>query len=179
MAQSLFDDDEPVDPLRGLDPADPQARHRHMTSVAKARKTAWVLSIAGYIPFGMLALSTLFLSPQNPQELLVLDALKTYGAVILSFLGGTRWGMALRNQGRDDMALNLGLSVVPSLVGWFSLLLPVPYVFGVQALAFAGQGAWDALAGQRGEVQMWFVKLRQWLTFLVTGAMIVAFFGTV
>ncbi|MEL7272371.1 MAG: DUF3429 domain-containing protein [Pseudomonadota bacterium] len=179
MAFSLFDDDEPADLLDRMDPADPMASHRHKSQAAKARKTAWVLSLAGFIPFGGLALATLFLAPRNPQEMLVMDALKTYGAVILSFLGGTRWGMALRNQNRDDGATNFILSVVPSLVGWFSLLLPAPYVFGVQALAFAGQGAWDVWAGQRGEVQMWFVKLRQVLTFLVTGAMIVAFFGTV
>lgn len=173
---SLFDSD---DPLRDMDPDHVERSARQLTRNALSRKTAWVLSLAGALPLLTLSLALLWLDSVNPLEAIAVDAMKTYGAVILSFLGGIRWGMALRNATSDDTHMRLIVSVVPSLAGWFSLLLPIPYVFAVQALAFAAQGAWDSFAGQKGEVQLWFVKLRMTLTFIVASCMIMGFFGTV
>lgn len=152
---------------------------RRLTDAAKTRRAAWWLSLAGLIPFALCVAGLLLTSQINPQRIILIDAMKTYGAVILSFLGGIRWGAALHSRREDLTPAILAASVVPSLAGWMSLLLPVPYVFGVQALAFAGQGAWDSLSAQQGALSPWFAKLRTVLTFLVTGAMITAFFATV
>ncbi len=60
--------------------------------------------------------------------------LAAYGAVILSFVGAIHWGMAA---GRGRYAPSpYALSVVPALVGWVALLLPLGA--GLVALAFAG-----------------------------------------
>ena len=142
------------------------------------RRMAWLLAICGFLPFGLLAMSLFFLSKGDPNYGLAHNALTTYGAVILSFLGGIRWGAAMRSPITDGSVRVLLFAVMPSLIGWFSLYLSSPYVFAVQALAFAGQGAWDAFAGEKGSVGMWYVKLRTVLTLLVSGSLIAAFFAT-
>jgi hypothetical protein len=49
-------------------------------------------------------------------------ALAVYGALIVSFLGGIHWGVALR-QPRPDPRL-LGWGVTPSLLAWVGALMP-------------------------------------------------------
>lgn len=50
-------------------------------------------------------------------------AFVAYGAVILSFLGGIRWGQVVLDP-EEGSALQLKLAVLPSLLGWLALLLP-------------------------------------------------------
>ena len=47
----------------------------------------------------------------------------TYGASILSFLGGVHWGACLQG-GAQSSSLRLLWSVVPSLVAWPAVALP-------------------------------------------------------
>ena len=167
-----------TDPLSSLNTDEPDMGLRTRTQSATTRRAAWLLSLFGFIPFAIGALALLFIAADNPQRVMLVAGMKTYGAIILSFLGGIRWGVSLKSIHEDETLLILIGSVTPSLLGWFSLLLPLPYVFAFQALVFAGQGAWDSISGQQG-ILPWFVKLRMILTFLVTGALIVAFFATV
>ncbi|MEP1206510.1 MAG: DUF3429 domain-containing protein [Rhizobiaceae bacterium] len=143
------------------------------------RRNAWALSLAGYVPFAVLTIGLWLLLPESQNYVLTGTALTTYGAVILSFLGGVRWGLALRSANEAASRYILIVSVMPSLAGWFSLYLDAPFVYAVQALVFAAVGAWDALSGEKGAFGLWFVKLRTTLTFLVTGTLIAAFFATV
>ena len=98
-------------------------------------KTVFLLTATGAIPFIALAVAMGLLSaPTNSTAALWLQ---TYSAVILSFLGGIRWGLALA--GRDPKASTFVLSVWPSLAGWAILppaiiLAPGPVWF----LAYAG-----------------------------------------
>ena len=77
-------------------------------------RTAMALALAGFIPFLALLLWLAGIDDDHPWRAMTIDMLKTYGAVILSFLGGIRWGLAT---GRDDAttARILLLSTVPSL----------------------------------------------------------------
>jgi len=50
-------------------------------------------------------------------------ALAAYAAVIVSFLGGIHWGLAMRHQPQAGTML-LAWGVVPSLLAWPALLLP-------------------------------------------------------
>ena len=50
-------------------------------------------------------------------------ALLAYGATIVSFLGGIHWGAAMQRGVDTPQALAWG--VMPQLVGWLSLLLPL------------------------------------------------------
>ena len=135
-----------------------------LTASERSRKGAWWLALSGAIPFIGLTLALFVLSGTHPLRGLAQDALATYGALILSFLGGIRWGRALGARVMERALPIFALSVVPSLVGWFALLLPRPHVFAVLAVAFAAQGAWDAYGGLPG----WFARLRLWLTLIVT-----------
>ena len=148
------------------------------TDLTLTRRNAWVLALAGFIPFAALSASLWLLEQQSENYAFAQAALKTYGAVILSFLGGIRWGLALRSASEASTRIILILSVFPSLAGWFSLYLEAPFVYAVQAMAFAGVGAWDALSGERGAFGLWFVRLRTVLTFIVTAALIAAVFAT-
>jgi hypothetical protein len=54
-------------------------------------------------------------------------ALASYAAIILSFLGGTRWGLAVASADRPESGLHFMLSVLPSLAAWTLLILPEPW----------------------------------------------------
>jgi len=89
-------------------------------------------------------------------------ALAAYAALILSFLGGARWALALA--GKPMNRLTIGLAMLPTLAGWALLLLPetlrVERLAGL-ALALAVHGIWDLRApGLPG----WYPALRLPLT---------------
>lgn len=136
----------------------------------RSRKLAWVLSLAGLIPFAGLTL-LLFVWPDIVQRGFAALALATYGAVILSFLGGVRWGAALDGK---QPAATFVLSMVPPLLGWFALALPLPFPFAVQAVGFALHGLWDWQAGRSDALPGWFINLRLTLSSLVTACLILA-----
>ena len=61
------------------------------------RRLAWFLSFAGAVPF-LLATAALFVSDASSVRVPAITALVTYSAVILSFLGGIEWGLAIRDE---------------------------------------------------------------------------------
>ncbi len=88
----------------------------------------------------------------------------SYGAIILSFLGGIRWGAALNEPGRQSPT-TLAQSVVPALAAWVCTLLPSPWSFVAMAVSFAVQGVWDVAAIRAGRITTaWFAPLRLVLT---------------
>lgn len=93
---------------------------------------AAVLGYAGVVPFAILALT--FAAGPEPAAGKALDGFLIYGAVILSFLGGIRWGAAASVAARNGVAL--AISVAPSLWAAFFLWWP-----GVQG------AVWGLLAG--------------------------------
>jgi len=88
----------------------------------RLRAPATLIGYAGLLPFLLGGLSVTF----GLDRVFGLDTelmLIGYGAVILSFLGATHWGMALAGPFRAFRARwLLGASVVPALVAWLSLL---------------------------------------------------------
>ncbi|MGB1025194.1 MAG: DUF3429 domain-containing protein [Rhodospirillaceae bacterium] len=123
-----------------------------------------ILGIAGLLPFWGLAILLWFLS--GPMLDTALQAQIAYGAVILTFLGGVHWGIAL---GQPDHAspLRLCWGVTPSLIGWIAVLLSP----GWGLLLLAVSLALAAIIDRRGiaalEGLAWYGKLR---TVLSTGA---------
>lgn len=144
--------------------------------------TAMFLALFGYLPFAFLTLLLAFdpgLVPYETGGAGVDALLKAYAAIILSFLGGLRWGVVLARPGEGREAADvLLLAVVPSLVGWFAFFLAAPWTYAVFAAAFAVMGWWDDRLVGRGTVPRWFGRLRMLLTVLVTGTLITAFVAT-
>ena len=92
------------------------------------------LGYAGLLPFVAGAVLVWLVRPDvHPYVAL---ALSGYAAVIVSFLGGIHWGLAMRQATPPRAWLVWG--VVPSLVAWLALLMPPNaglVVFGVALLA--------------------------------------------
>ena len=85
---------------------------------------AILLGLAGLLPF--LAGSYAALAMADEGGRMGLLALSAYAAVILSFLGGVHWGLALQAgpaQTLHAQRTRFALGVVPSLVGWAGLLV--------------------------------------------------------
>jgi len=132
---------------------------------------ALFLGLGGLIPFVVTALLAWWSAPvpesmtqwvvhQRSTSELATIALGAYGAVILSFLGGVRWGNLLFDRASLMHWMPLTLSVLPSLIAWPALLLnPIP-MLSLLAAGFALQYAMDVAAGKRGELPEWFVRLR-------------------
>jgi hypothetical protein len=113
------------------------------------------LGLAGLLPFAAAAAGAHLLPPD--QQGLALRALLAYGAVILSFLGGVRWGLAIRDAEAGALLPRLAWSVTPSLLGWVALLLPAAPGLALLAAGFAAALLADLRAS---EAPGWYRRLR-------------------
>ena len=88
-----------------------------------------------------------------------------YGATILSFLGGVRWGMLVSGAGADlpPTWSQYGWSVTPSLIAWVGLLVP-SFSAGC-LLTVSGLVAAAVVDLQTASYPPWFRALRFILTF--------------
>jgi len=130
---------------------------------------AFLLGLAGAIPFVGLTLLGLV---GGTLGLWALTALLAYGAVILSFMGSVHWGWAMAAE--EPSFRRLGLSVLPSLVGWGGFLLGGSLGFLVIALGFAALLWLDLKAIAEGRAAGWYRNLRWPLTIIVVVSLIVA-----
>ncbi len=80
-----------------------------------------LLGHAGLVPFVAGAL-LLWLGLAPELHDFVAQALSAYAALILSFLGGIHWGLAMRHSAPPASLLAWG--VVPALLGWLAVLMP-------------------------------------------------------
>lgn len=118
----------------------------------RTRLTAWTLTLAGLVPFFAGAVLIVF----HPAEAARwVEPLAAYGAIILSFLAGTRWGKGLAE--RDPRPATLILSNLPPVAAWLTFLPGVPDRLQL-AVLMAGLVAmlyWDV----RGSTD-WYARLR-------------------
>lgn len=144
----------------------------HVPSAAK-----W-LGALGAIPFVFLGLAGPFIEASIQER--AHFGLAAYGAVILSFLGGVHWGLAIADAGslqsNGATFARLGISVVPSLVGWVALLLSRPIGLLVLAAAFSGLLLVDLHASRKAQTPTWYPKLRWPLTVVVAASLTLAAF---
>ncbi|MEQ8230297.1 MAG: DUF3429 domain-containing protein, partial [Gammaproteobacteria bacterium] len=100
-------------------------------------------------------------------------ALVAYGAVILSFLGGIQWGLAIAGGAVAGWG-RLGAAVVPALLAWPALLLPATAAYLLLACAFLAVLGADLLLHARGQAPAWYQRLRWPLTTVVTMCLLLA-----
>ena len=134
-----------------------QTARSDVSSVPSA--AAWLGGL-GIIPFVGLSLATPFAS--DVLEARLSFALMAYGAIILSFLGGIHWGLAIGAVPQTDNALwrRIALSILPSLVAWVALLTPSSIGFLVLAAAFVAMLLVEIRASRIHEAPAWYPKLR-------------------
>ena len=124
---------------------------------------ALILGLAGLVPFFAGAVSLWLplwsLPPDSGLKLITI-----YGAIIVSFLGGIRWGTAI---GPSDPNFQ-GMEFVTSVLGPLAALAVIflPPVPGLTLLigGFLLQAFWDVTSVESGRLPLWFGKLRMMLT---------------
>jgi len=144
-----------------------------MSSDSKTPAAAAWLGGLGGLPFVALALATHLAG--EPWRGLGVHALAAYGATILSFLGGVHWGLAIASHRLEPELKLMGwlvLSVIPSLLGWAALLLPMKAGLPVQAISFAVMLLVDLGATKIGRAPAWYPVLRIPLTCVVVASLI-------
>lgn len=141
-----------------------------------AIRTAWLLGLAGLLPFAGAALASL--AAPGWQEAALL-ALRAYGAVILSFLGAVHWGFALQPEVGQEGAgpRRLILGVIPSLLAWIALLLPIGLALGLLALALVAMAAVEQWGAAEALVPRNYMLLRWILSLGATACLIAALLG--
>lgn len=126
-------------------------------------KPAWLLGLAGLIPFfGLAALGTI---GPDLWRVVAQVLLTQYGALIVSFVGALQWGIAVQRdaQGIEAWA-RYGFSVLPAL--WALLALQFTLFTAMQMLAFALIGCLiaDMVFYRWSPLPPWFFRLRLILT---------------
>jgi hypothetical protein len=146
-----------------------------MQDTTQTRTLAWKLSLAGFLPFAILSLVLFATGGGNTLFPPLFDIFKIWSAIILSFLGGIRWGLAIAYAPGEPR--NLVLSVIPPILAWIAVLLPDAYTVLVLMVLFCAQGAWDNFYAGSGHVQPWYGSLRMVLTLLVVAAHVLVLFS--
>ncbi len=139
---------------------------------------AWLLGLAGLIPFVVCALGALR-GTDVVQSGRFLGGLLAYGAVTLAFLGGVHWGFVLQGPAPEAFAVQaareryrLVFGVLPALVGWVALLALLTLGLPDAALAiliagFVATVAAEAELRRRGLVPAGYMWLRWGLSIVV------------
>lgn len=130
---------------------------------------ARLLGLSGLIPFIGLGLMPHFApgAASWTQPLLA-----GYGATILAFMGGCRWGFAAAGLGEGPTLKLLGMSVIPSLWAWLSLAAPHPYDLDLLALGLIGLYFADLGLKLAGGAPGWWPSLRLPLTIGAAGGLL-------
>lgn len=119
-------------------------------------------AFTGLVPFIGGLIVTIFPSFLPFDEVIFQRALLGYGALILSFLGGVRWGLRLQGGAGGD--LTFIVAMFGSAAGFVTLLMPFSIGLFILAVGFALQGAWDVWSSG---VPEFYARLRSKLTWLV------------
>ena len=133
---------------------------------------AWLGGL-GALPFIGLAGAAPFID--SALRTFVVHALVAYGAVILSFLGGVHWGLAIGSRSNADhqaLQTRLIVSVIPSLAAWVALLFPEKIGLLILAAAITAMLWVDLRATRAGHAPQWYPKLRIPLTCVVVAALL-------
>jgi hypothetical protein len=117
---------------------------------------ALLLGLAGLLPFAALSLAVL----AGWSDLRF--ALLAYGATILAFLGSVHWGFALSAGPEAKLAEpgRLVLGVLPSLIAWAALLLPLRGGLVLLALGILATAVVETVVASAGLMPRGYLRLR-------------------
>ncbi|MEO1688206.1 MAG: DUF3429 domain-containing protein [Pseudomonadota bacterium] len=126
------------------------------------RPALW-LGLGGLIPFAALAAAA-HLAP-SPWDFRALAFQAGYGASILSFMGGCRWGFAAAEVDEEGASWwRMGVAVAPALLAWVSLMASPAAGALVCALGLLALFAADVSLTRAGGAPTWWPALRLPLT---------------
>ena len=134
----------------------------------------FALGFAGLIPFWFVALGYWFLDAENKE--LALNAQINYGAIILSFLGASHWGLAIADR-RLATWPRMIWGVSPSLIGWSATFLEPFFAYQVLLAGLSFAFFVDCKIFRMQEDWNWYQRLRVWLTLGAISSILVCFIG--
>lgn len=150
----------------------------HPFNAAQPPRLAILLGYAGLIPFISGAIGIWITPPAWRTD--VLTALLHYAAVILAFMGAIHWGLAMARERQDDAAhRQLGLSVLPALLGWLAISSGLPALLALALLisGFIGLYLADVHAVKLELAPRWYTALRKPLSAVVLISLLAAWVG--
>lgn len=133
-----------------------------------------MLGLAGLAPFWLLALALVTGTGFGATPDILRFALAAYAAVILSFTGGIRWGIAVAMEEQANAGREYVISVIPALLAWGALLLPPSWQLGSLAALIVIAGLIDYGMVCRENAPEWFGNLRLILAGGAAAALILA-----
>ncbi|MFN3613032.1 MAG: DUF3429 domain-containing protein [Rubrimonas sp.] len=132
---------------------------------------ARVLGLAGLAPFVALAVASIVAAPDVRQQ--AQGLLAGYGATILAFMGGCRWGLASAGLGSGPSWGLLTASVIPALWAWGALALGHPLDLAMIAVGLAFLYVADVALTMRNGAPDWWPALRRPLTWIACASLAV------
>ncbi len=135
-----------------------------MSASAPSFRLPILLGLGGLVPFVVLgtALIAGITLPLFEDIDSMRVALVGYGVVILSFLGGIRWGLALKEAegGSGKANRDYVIAIIPALLGWFAWFQPSPADLWWLAASHLALGLLDYGLACRIIVPEWHGRLR-------------------
>lgn len=152
--------------------SEPQDRPDY--SLRDAPRAAVALGLFGLVPFVLLSAIALF-GPEAARPP-AHQLLAAYGAVILAFMGGCRWGFAGAGMGEGPGWWPLCVAVVPALLGFGALAMDGsgggPGALVVLALGLIALFAADVALTRAGGAPAWWPGLRLPLTAVASASLL-------
>lgn len=143
-------------------------------------KPALVLGWLGVLPFAASCLAAI--SGNADTASLAMRALVVYATIILSFMGGAQWGLAMvaASGGPSELARRLAVSTLPALAAFgLAALSSRPALLGLAAV-FVALFFYDLATARSGVAPNWYPALRAQLTAVVVPCLLIAAaFGSV
>ena len=134
--------------------------------------SAQLLGYGGLVPFAGTGVLAWIAWPAEMAHT-ALQAQLVYAAIVLSFIGGIRWGIAMTKRGHfkrrapDGLGAEFALAALPAAIGWLILFAPAEVALVVFGLFFAAQTLSDRRAVKAEDAPDWYGPLRLQLTVFV------------
>ncbi len=132
---------------------------------------ALVLGAMGLLPFLFATISHL------PGIALFAVAIpwRGYGAIILSFMGGAQWGLAVSTQSENTVTAirRYSVSILPALGAWISMIVEPRSALVVQLVGFALLLLYDIWTVSIFEAPHWYRTLRLRLSVVVCACLLI------
>ena len=129
---------------------------------------------AGVAPFAALAAAAVFADPEAAA--FALEKLVSFAAIILTFMGGVHWGLAMKTESPGWHLYTTG--IVPSLFAVTAIAVPTHWALPVLITGFVTLLLYDLRLVRQSYAPQWYGRLRIQLTLSVVALLTVTVFAS-
>lgn len=126
--------------------------------VGAERAAAWLGGL-GLVPFAGFALFAWWSGP-SAERLVALQALTTWGAVILGFMAGARWAMILQARAGAPLLRLAAVGMAPPILALIAPVVSPRAGLAMLTLGFVGLLIFELSDASRAEAPAWYPRLR-------------------